>query len=165
MPTPRPAPGPGVTRAGRGLGARAAVTVDWTGSCGDDIAMIWQCQIMITYASRGWPGLESARMPSGFYVTSEFFRAHTNKVIANIRADLDLLSQFPALHQRTELAIYCSNASISYLHCAIPLDLSLALMPSLDTSFDGFMAATIHFEPAYAQSPAAVQYSKALQQL
>jgi hypothetical protein len=38
-------------------------------------------------------------------------------------------------------------------------------MPSLDTSFDSFMTATIHFESAYAQSPAAVQYSKALKQL
>jgi hypothetical protein len=109
-----------------------------------------------------WVGLKVLGCPLG---TSEFCSAHTNKVIANISADLDLLSQFPALHQRTKLAIYCSNARISYLLPALPLDLSLALMPSLDTSFDSFMAATIHFEPAYAQSSAAVQYSKALQQL
>jgi hypothetical protein len=109
-----------------------------------------------------WVGLKVLGCPLG---TSEFCSSHTNKVIANISADLDLLSQFPALHQRTKLAIYCSNDHISYLLRALPLDLSLALMPSLDTSFDSFMAATIHFEPAYAQSPAAVQYSKALQQL
>jgi hypothetical protein len=75
------------------------------------------------------------------------------------------LSQIPALHQRTKVAIYCSNARISYLLRAIPLDLSLALMPSLDTSFDSFIAVTINFEPASAQSPAAVQYSKEFLQL
>jgi hypothetical protein len=47
----------------------------------------------------------------------------------HIRAELDLLSQFPALHQRTKLAIYCSKTSTSYLLCVIPLDLSYALMP------------------------------------
>jgi hypothetical protein len=107
-------------------------------------------------------GLKVLGCPLG---TSEFCSTHTNKVIANISADLDLLSQFPALHKRNKLAIYCSNARISYLLCALPLDLFLALIPSLDTSFDSFMAVTIHFEPAYAQSPAAVQYRKALQQL
>jgi hypothetical protein len=75
------------------------------------------------------------------------------------------LSQFPALHQRTKLAIYCSNARISYLLRAPPLDLFLDLMPSLDTFFDRFMEVTVSSEPAYAQSPAAAQYRKILQQL
>lgn len=56
-------------------------------------------------------------------------------------------SAFPALHQRTKLALYCSNVRISYLLRALSLDLSLSLMPSLDTLFDHFMATTLHFEP------------------
>ena len=109
-----------------------------------------------------WEGLKVLGCPLG---TPEFCRSHTAKVMTNIKVDLDLLAHLPALHQRTKLAIYCCNARISYLLRAISLDLSLDLMPSLDSYFDHFMAATLHFESDYARSHAAAQYRKALLQL
>ena len=86
------------------------------------------------------------------------------KVIHSIKQDLDLLSAFPHLHQRTKLAVHCSNTRITYLLRSTPLSISLPELPVLDHHFENFVASTMDFQEDYSQSEHAANYSKALQQ-
>jgi hypothetical protein len=97
--------------------------------------------------------------------TPDFCTRQIQSVIADIKHDLDLLAAFPALHQRTKLGIYCSNTRISYMLRAVPIDLSLPQMETLDQYFDQFMAVTLHFERDYTTSAAAETYKRALRQI
>ena len=107
-------------------------------------------------------GLNILGCPIG---SSEYSTAHLNKIIGDIQKDLDALSTFPSLHQRTKLALYCCNTRITYLQRAVPLALSLPLIPDFDERFDQFMATTLSFEDQYHTSSQSDSYERALQQI
>jgi hypothetical protein len=45
----------------------------------------------------------------------EYWTVYLSKIVADIQKDLDELSAFPSLHQRTKLALHCCNTRITYL--------------------------------------------------
>ena len=109
-------------------------------------------------------GLNILGCPVG---SSEYSTAHLNKIVEDIQTDLDALMAFPSLHQRTKLALYCCNTRITYLQRAVPLALSLPLMPDFDERFNQFMATTLSFEDQYHSSPhsESTSYQRALRQI
>ena len=107
-------------------------------------------------------GLNILGCPLG---SSQYSTVHLNKIISDIQKDLDALTAFPALHQRTKLALYCCNTRITYLQRAVPLALSLPRMPDFDAQFDQFMATTLSFEDQYQTSPHSAHYVQALRQI
>jgi hypothetical protein len=107
-------------------------------------------------------GLNLLGCPVG---SSQYSSVHLSKIVADIQTDLDALMAFPSLHQRTKLALYCCNTRITYLQRAVPLALSLPLMPDFDERFDQFMAKTLSFEDQYQSSPHSASYQRALRQI
>ena len=107
-------------------------------------------------------GLNLLGCPIG---SKEYSTEHLHGIIGDIQKDLDALTALPCLHQRTKLAIYCCNTRITYLQRAVPLALSLPLMPDLDSRFDQFMATTLSFEDQYSTSPHSAFYLRALRQI
>ena len=81
-----------------------------------------------------------------------------------IEQDLALLKEFPWLHQRTKLAIYCSNTRATYFLRAIAPNIAEPVMKRLDASFDDFLAHTLSFPATHRQESPLVPYDKALQQ-
>jgi hypothetical protein len=54
-------------------------------------------------------------------LNSEYSTVHLSTIVADIQKDLDALTAFPSLHQRTKLALYYRNTHITYLQWAVPL--------------------------------------------
>ena len=81
-----------------------------------------------------------------------------------IEQDLALLKEFPWLHQRTKLAIYCSNTRATYFLRAIAPNIAEPVMKRLDASFDDFLAHTLSFPATHRQESPLIPYDKALQQ-
>ena len=107
-------------------------------------------------------GLNLLGCPIG---SSQYSSVHLSRIVADIQKDLDALMAFPSLHQRTKLALYCCNTRITYLQRAVPLALSLPLMPDFDERFDQFMAKTLSFEDQYQSSLHSASYQRALRQI
>ena len=61
-------------------------------------------------------------------------------IAVKIEQDLALLKEFPWLHQRTKLALYCSNTRATYFLRAIAPNIAEPVMKRLDASFDDFLA-------------------------
>ena len=57
------------------------------------------------------------------------YTAQMRKTITFIQRDLDLLSTFDHLHQRTKLALYCCNSRIVYLPSALPIEVVRPELP------------------------------------
>jgi hypothetical protein len=98
-------------------------------------------------------------------LNSEYSTVHLSTIVADIQKDLDALTAFPSLHQRTKLALYYRNTLIMYLQWAVPLALSLPIMPHLDELFFKFLAKMLSFEDQYHTSPHGAYYQRDLRQI
>ena len=96
--------------------------------------------------------------------TADYCASLVDKIISKVGTDLQHLKQFPHLHQRVKLAIYCCNTRITYLLRAVSFQSHLQRLRDYDTMFDSFMAHTLAFEDAYANSIHSSVYNQALQQ-
>jgi len=85
-------------------------------------------------------------------------------VIAKVEDDLHHLRQFPHIHQRIKMTIYCCNTRISYILRTVPLALVSPHVHEHDRMFDNFMANTLAFEENYQNSAHAQSYLRGLQQ-
>jgi hypothetical protein len=85
-------------------------------------------------------------------------------IAAKIEQDLAQLKEFPWLHQRAKLAIYCSNPLATSCFRAVAPNTAEPIMKRLDASFDDFLAHTLGFLAIHPQQSPFVPYDKALQQ-
>ena len=96
--------------------------------------------------------------------TEAFRHKLIDSIISKVSSDLDCLRQFPHLHQRVKLAIYCCNTRIHYLLRAVPFTQDDQRLRQYDSMFDSFMAQSLAFEENYATGPYSLAYTQALQQ-
>jgi hypothetical protein len=85
--------------------------------------------------------------------------------VAKIEKDLDLLVQFPFIHQQVKMAIYCSNTRANYLLRATDLNHAVPQMRKLDTLVDRFMAHTLCFEANHEATQYGDVYAQAIKQV
>ena len=96
--------------------------------------------------------------------TSTFCQKVVERTAAAIEGDLVLLREFPHLHQRIKMAIYCANTRATYYLRAVKLATSIPIMRKLDVSFDNFIAQTLQFEQGHEMSEQKHSYRQALKQ-
>jgi hypothetical protein len=96
--------------------------------------------------------------------TEAYCKLVLEDITSKIEQDLTLLKEFPWLHQRTKLAIFCSNTRATYFLRAATPTIAEPVMKRLDASFDEFLAHTLSFPATYRQESPLVPYDKAIQQ-
>ena len=96
--------------------------------------------------------------------TDAFCKMVLQEIAQKIEKDLTLLKEFPWLHQRIKLAIYCSNTRATYFLRTMAPHIAEPVMTSLDGSFDAFLAHTLCFPTTYQAESPVIPYDKALKQ-
>ena len=106
-------------------------------------------------------GLKVLGCPLG---SDEYCRQVLEEIATKIEKDLTLLKEFPCLHQRLKLAIFCSNTRATYFLRTMAPHIAEPLMTRLDASFNEFLAHTLSFPPTFRTESPLIPYDKALQQ-
>ena len=79
----------------------------------------------------------------------QYAPSNCKNIMSQVENDLTVLRQFPHLHQRLKLLIFCTNTRLMYFLRTIPAEIFTENVQQSDDSIDNFLADTFCFPENY----------------